>query len=347
VHADVNDRVKPGQTLARLDASKLEAQIEQSKAALASARAKVLQAQATVRESEATLARLHRLRELTGGRTPAQADVDGAEAAFARATADEATARASVAQAAAALAVLQTDLSKAVIRAPTSGIVLKRSVEPGQTVAASLQAPELFVIAEDLTRMELHVSVDEADVGRIRTGQEATFTVAAYPDRKYEARITRVHYGSTATGGVVTYETVLRVANPDLTLRPGMTGTAEILVEKLEDALLVPNAALRFTPEEAPAGGARVVQATAGSGSGLLSALLPKPPMRGRNRRAQALAGAPAEKSGKARVWVLKDGRPVAVPITTGSTDGAFTHVLRGDLAPGTPLVVGTLGERT
>jgi HlyD family secretion protein len=341
VHAQVNDRVRAGQVLARLDTSKLEAQIQQADASLASARARVLQAEATVRESEASLARLRRLRDLTGGRTPSSADLEGAEAAFARAQADEATARASVSQAAAALAVLQTDLSKAVIRSPTSGIVLTRTVEPGQTVAASLQAPELFLLAEDLTRMELHVSVDEADVGRVKAGQEATFTVAAYPDRKYQARITRVHYGSTTTGGVVTYETVLQVANPDLSLRPGMTGTAEIVTEKLEDALIVPNAALRFRPEEA-SGGAQASQAKSGSGPGLLSALVPRPPVRARGPRQGANRGS----GGQARVWILQEGQPVPVAVKTGLSDGLFTELREGDVAPGTALVVGTATGR-
>ncbi|MBI5018464.1 MAG: efflux RND transporter periplasmic adaptor subunit [Deltaproteobacteria bacterium] len=341
VEVEVNDRVKPGQVLARLDPTKLEAQFQQSKASLASSRAKVLQTQATVRESAATLDRMRRLRDLTGGKTPSQADLDGAEATLARARADEASAQAAVVQAEAVLAVNQTDLEKSVIRAPTRGVVLTRSVETGQTVAASLQAPELFLIAEDLTRMELHVNVDEADVGRVRAGQGATFTVAAYPDRKYQARLTRVHYGSTTTSGVVTYETGLRVENPDLSLRPGMTGTVEIVSQEVQDALLVPNAALRFTPDSS----ADTTSAGETKSGGLLSSLLPHPPAR---PKASGEVSSPAKdtKNGATgRVWVLRDGLPTPVPVTTGATDGRVTQVTQGDLAAGAALVVGATGQ--
>ena len=144
----------------------------------------------------------------------------------------------------------QTNLDKAIIVSPINGVVLARSVEPGQTVAASLQAPVLFTLAEDLAKMELHVDVDEADVGQVRDGQQATFTVDAYPDRVFPAQITQVRYGSQSVEGVVTYLTVLNVDNSDLSLRPGMTATADIVVKELKNALLVPNAALRFAPAQ-------------------------------------------------------------------------------------------------
>ena len=191
VEADYNAEVKVGQVLARLDTTRLEAQAQQSEAALEAAGAKVLQAQASVQEAEAQLGRLNRVRELSGGKMPSQNDLDTAKANLARYKADEASAKASVAQAQAALNVIRTDLSKAVIRSPINGVVLKRAVEPGQTVAASFQAPVLFTLAEDLTQMELQVDVDEADVGQVREGQEATFTVDAYPDRTFPARITQ------------------------------------------------------------------------------------------------------------------------------------------------------------
>lgn len=341
VEAEVNDRVKAGQILARLDTAKLKAQSEQAKASLASSQAKVLDAQATVRESEGNLGRLERLRDLTGGKTPSSSDLEAAAATLARARAEEATTRASVSQAEAVLSACETDLAKSVIRAPTRGVVLTRSVEPGQTVAASLQAPELFLLAEDLTRMELHVSVDEADVGRVRPGQEATFTVAAYPERTFPARITRVHYGSTTTSGVVTYETLLQVENPDLALRPGMTGTAEIVVQREEGALLVPNAALRFVPAS-PAAGA---QASGAKGRGLLAALLPGPPRRTKSASTQAESPTKAAAAGKGRVWVVRGGQPAPVAVTVGSTDGVVTQVTGGAVTAGTALVVGAAGE--
>lgn len=185
VEVDYNDRLKVGQVLARLDTTKLEAQVQQSEAALASARARVLQAKASVEEAKAQLARLTRVRELSGGKVPSENEMDSARAAFARARADEASARAVVAETQATLDANRADLGKAVIRSPIDGVVLTRSAEPGQTVAASFQAPVLFVLAEDLARMELHVDVDEADVGHVRDGQEATFTVDAYPDRAF------------------------------------------------------------------------------------------------------------------------------------------------------------------
>ena len=248
VEADYNSKVKVGQVLARLDTSKLEAQVTQSRAALESAKAKVLQAQATVKETRAKLAQFQKVRELSNNKVPSQSELDAAEAAFERAKADEASATAAVSQAQATLQANETDLSKSVIRSPINGIVLTRSMEPGQTVAASFTAPVLFTLAEDLTQMELHVNVDEADVGKVQEGQEATFSVAAYPDRTFEARIIQARYGSSTTSGVVTYETVLKVDNPDLSLRPGMTATADITVKKVENAILIPSAALRFTP---------------------------------------------------------------------------------------------------
>ena len=178
VEADYNDEVKVGQVLARLDTSKLEAQETQHKAALEAAKARVLQAQATLRETTNKLAQLQRVRELSDGKVPSQTELDAAEAAFERAKADDANVKAAVAQAQATLEATQTDIAKAIIRSPIDGVVLTRSIEPGQTVAAAFQAPVLFTLAEDLTQMELRVNVDEADIGQVKEGQDAEFTVA-------------------------------------------------------------------------------------------------------------------------------------------------------------------------
>ncbi len=175
-------------------------------------------------ETRAKLAQLRRVRELSQGKVPAQSDLDAAEAAFERAKADEASARAAVSQAEATVKANETDLSKSVIRSPINGIVLTRSIEPGQTVAASFTAPVLFTLAQDLTQMELHVNVDEADIGKVREGQKATFSVAGYPNRTFEARITQARFGSSTTSGVVTYETVLKVNNSDLVSAAGHDG---------------------------------------------------------------------------------------------------------------------------
>lgn len=331
VEVDYNDEVERGQILARLDPTKFKAQVVRSRAALQSARARVLQAQATVEESRAQLGRLTRLREVSKGTDPSQHDIDAARAALKRALADRASAKADVAQAEAALESAEIDLAKSVIRSPVDGVVLERSVEPGQTVAASLQTPVLLVLAEDLTSMELHVSVDEADVGRVRTGQKAAFNVDAYPDRTFSAKIAKVHYGAREVDGVITYEAVLNVDNTDLSLRPGMTATATIVVEEVEDALLVPNAALRFSPP---------VQAEAKPPTSLVGRLVPRRP-RPDSKNRQARGGERKDQ----RVWILRDGQPVAVQVTVGATDGFMTEMLQGDVETGTPLIVEVIPE--
>lgn len=330
VEADYNSRVKVGQSLAILDTSKLEAQVTQSKATLESAKAKVMQAEATVRETRSKLIQLRRVKELSNNKLPSQTEMDGAEAALDRALADVASAKAAVSQSQATLDANQTDLSKAVIRSPINGIVLTRSVEPGQTVAATLNPPVLFKLAEDLTKMELVVNVDEADVGQIQEGQRATFSVSAYPNRVFDAWIVQARFGSTTTSGVVTYETVLKVDNPDLSLRPGMTATADIIVKKIEKAVLIPSTALRFTPP---------IQERKKSSTGLLAALLPHPPSSGTEQ--------PQDAAGKRqqRVWTLRDGQLSEIPVTIGSTNGSLTEVVGGEIQPGMAIVVDTAGS--
>ena len=331
VEADYNDHVKVSQILARLDTSKLEAQVTQSKAALESAMAKVQQAKATVRETLTKLRQLQKVWELSNNKVPSQSELDAAEASFERAKADEASAKASVSQAQATLEAIKTDLSKAVIRSPINGIVLTRSIEPGQTVAASFTAPVLFTLAEDLTQMELHVDVDEADIGKVQEGQEATFSVAAYPNRTFDARIAQTRYGSSTTSGVVTYETVLTVNNSDLSLRPGMTATADIMVKKVENAILIPTAALRFTPPAKE----ETQQSTS-----LVGSLLPRPPRSG-SKKIKTLSSGKMQQ----RVWKLADGQLLAVPVTVGSTSGSMTEIVNGDIKPGMFLVVDILSS--
>src|SRR5690606_34057086 len=207
----------------------------------ASARAKVEQAAATVDEAKARLKRYEEVARLSGGKVPSAAEFDTARATLARARADEAVARANVEDGMAALATDETNLSKASIRAPIAGVVLARSVEPGQAVAATLQAVTLMTLAEDLSQLQLEVMVDEADVGAVQPGQSATFTVSAYPSRDYPARIARVDFGSTTTDSVVTYVALLEVDNGDRSLRPGMTASATIRAIERHDVLRVPN----------------------------------------------------------------------------------------------------------
>ena len=333
VSVTYNNRVRVGQALAMLDTKKLEAQVKQSKASLEAAKAKVLQCQATVRESQAKLRQMQRVRELSNGKVPSQAEWDAQEAVVARAMADEASAKASVLQSLASLDADETNLYKAVIRSPINGVVLTRSVEPGQTVAAAYQAPTLFTLAEDLTKMELHVNVDEADIGKVKAGQNALFTVAAYPNRTFGARIIQARFGSTTTSGVVTYETVLAVDNSDMALRPGMTATAEITTQRIENAVLIPNAALRFTPP---------VQEAKRASVGLVGSLLPRPPS-----RPAAQQGKDKTAKKQQQVWTLKGGQPVAIPVTVGATNGIVTEVVAGDVKPGTALVTDAVEKRS
>ena len=326
VLVEENDRVKVNQVLARLDTSKLEAQHAKNKAELASANAKVLQARATTREAENNLARLRHVRKLSGNKVPSAYDIDAAEAALARAQADEQSAAAAVAQARATLKSTETDLDKSVIRSPMNGVVLARSVEPGQTVAASMTAPVLFTLAEDLAQMELNVDVDEADVGQVREGQEATFVVDAYPDRRFKAQITRVCYGSDTTDGVVTYETILKLDNKDLSLRPGMTATADIIIKSLKDVVLIPNAALRYTPP---------VENKETPSRSLMDSLLPRPP----RHRSEQREEAPSTGLSR-RIWILKNGQPQALSIQIGASDGAKTQVMGDLLSPGIQVIM-------
>jgi HlyD family secretion protein len=283
----------------------------------------VAQTTATIAEARAALGRLEEVARLSGGKVPSRAELDAGRATLDRAVADDASARAGVDDAAAALSTDEITLSKASITAPADGVVLTRNVDPGNAVAASLQAVTLFTVAEDLRKLRLWVYVDEADVGAVQVGQSATFTVSAYLSRNYPARITRVGFGSTITDNVVTYLTYLDVDNTDLSLRPGMTATATITTTRRNDVLLVPNTALRFTPSTA--------SATPAVKKSVAASLLPRMPSTS-TRRPAAVFGSTANAK---QVWVLRDGVAVAVPVTPGISDGHMTEITGGDLKAG------------
>ncbi len=323
-----NDQVKAGQVIARLDTSKLKDAIARSQASLASVEAKQAQAEATLAESTANLNRLHEVSTLSGGKVPSRSEMETAEATLLRSQAEVSSAKAAVNDARAALSSDQINLSKASIRSPIDGIVLSRKVEPGQAVAASLQVATLFTIAEDLRKMDLEVAVDEADVGKVKEGQHATFTVDAYPNRRYSAEVTRVAYGSTTSNNVVTYTTKLKVTNEDLSLRPGMTATAQIACITRDHALLIPNAALRFTPSAGPAE----------SNRSLLRRLMPGPPPDDPNARQTKV------KTSAQQVWTLRDGHVAPVGLTVGETDGRLTEVTSGDLEEGASVITDAAG---
>jgi HlyD family secretion protein len=349
VLVDTNDQVKMGQPLAKLDTSKLDQQTDRSRAALLAAKARVSQAEATVAESKASLARQEELHDLSSGKTPSRATMETSRATLARAHADLASALAAVSGAEADVRAFESDLAKTIIRSPVDGIVLARSIDVGQTVAASFTAPTLFTIAEDLKKMELLVNVSEADIGRIETGQTADFSVDAWPSRKYTAKVKKVAFGAVGTGtaakegaasssSVVTYSTELEVTNEDLSLRPGMTATVDIAIVDKPEILVVPNAALRFDPVAAAASAA-----PDDSKKTLVQSLSP-----GGGRRWR---GTPPPKAGSSdatpKVWTLKDGEPWEIEVTTGITDGRFTEITSGELTAGTPLIISIKPPKT
>lgn len=307
-------------------------EIIKSNATLASAEAKVLQAKATVLEASANLGHLREVERLSKGKVPAKTEMETAIATLERARADEASGLALIAEASATLSTQKTNLAKATIRSPIDGIVLSREIEPGQTVAASFETPVLFTIAEDLTKMELQVDVDEADVGQVKEGQSANFEVDAYSGRKYLARITRVGYGSQTTDGVVSYLTLLSVDNKDLTLRPGMTATADIITLTRENVLLVPNAALRFTPPDTS-------QAETQSSRGLVGMLLPRPPMDKPKKTPTPALNA----DGSRPLWILQEGQLKEISVKTGATDDRMTEVIENGLKEGMQVITETL----
>ncbi len=342
VYVDVNDRVTEGQPLALIEVRGLLQRIGSNRASLNAARASVKQAEASLSESRASLARLTELHELSGGKMPSKADLVAAEASVARAEADLGVAEASVEQAQAQLDISEEEQHKATLRSPIDGVVLTRSVEPGQTVAASFTAPELFLIAEDLSQMKLDVAVAEADIGLVETGQSAVFTVDAWPNRNYRATVSRVSYGSAITDNVVTYETELLISNDDLSLRPGMTATADIRVASREDVLLVPDAALRFDPAQAQAPPAAAPKRS------FLENLLPRTPGRRRSGGSPGMGkGGPADgaaarkrRSEGPAIWILRDGEPVSLPVTTGLSEAGYTEVSGEGVEEGLRVVV-------
>lgn len=319
VLVDYNSPVATGQQLAVLDTDKLIATLDSSRAKVVAAKAKVADAQAAVVQTEKELARK---RTLTGKNISSAQNLEVAQAAFDRAVASVESARADVGAAEADLRLNETNLAKASIVSPINGVVLKRNVDPGQTVASSFQAPVLFSIAEDLRQMELQVDVDEADVGKIKDGQTATFGVDAFPDRKFPATIRYVRYASETLQGVVTYKAVLDIDNAELLLRPGMTATAEIKVAEVKDAILIPNQALRYAPAAAPE-----------TSQSFLRRLLPGVP--------RFRAASPREQSGPRRtVWALRNALPVQAAIAIGASDGKRTAVESGELKAGDAVIV-------
>ena len=340
IYVDVNDRVERGQVVARVNTDVIDDQITQGRANVNAARAQIAQARATLKVNEAQLNRLRNVFEASGGKVPSAIELEQAEAAVERDKATVASAVANARAAEAQLGTAQTNRERAVITSPVSGVVLARLVEPGQTVQAAFNAPTLLIVAEDLSAMQLRVEIDEADVGQVADGQSATFTVDAYPGRRFPARVDRVDAASTniateataqgasaAVGGsVVSYEARLAVQNPDGLLRPGMTATATIATRSTGKRMLVPNSALRFEPE-----------ATADEGGGVLN---PEFGLERAEQRATIGIGS------RQQIQVLADdGSLKAIEVVIGQSDGRLTVVESDELEPGMRVVTGRSAE--
>lgn len=331
VFVDDDDQVTSGQVLAELDLSSFEDAVARSRATVKVAEAGLKQAQATVQELRSKLARYGEVARLSDNKVPSRTEIETVEAELARAEAETVSAQASITEAKASLRTDETKLGKARIRSPIDGVVLERAVDPGQAVAATLQAVTLFTLAEDLSKMKLEVDVDEADIGQIKVGLNASFTVDAWPDRQYEAVITRVGFNASDNDGVISYPAVLHVVNDDLSLRPGMTATAEITTITRNNALLVPNAALRFSP--------MATMPADPPSRGLIGSLMPRPPSGAPKSQAPV-----TDKDGRKRVWVLRNGEPVPVQVITGASNGRFTEIVDGDLQEGENVITEAAG---
>jgi len=308
LYVDYNSSVKKGQILAQIDPSTFQAQVDQAKANLMAAQANVQKAEASVVDAKRTL---ERNKTLFARNLIAKSDADTAETNYLSAEAQLSASKAAVAQTRAALDFAATNLRYTKIISPVDGTVISRSVDVGQTVAASFQTPTLFNIAQDLTRMQIDTSVDEADIGKIQVDQPVEFSVDAYPDITFRGKVSEVRNAPITVQNVVTYDVVVQVGNPELKLKPGMTANVSIILEDKKGVLRVPNAALRFRPPE--------------------------------KSREKAEQKAPAEQKGAA-VWVLEDKTPKRLSVKAGISDGNYTEILSGDLKEGDAVIVESIG---
>jgi len=333
LYADYNSHVKKGELVAKIDPQIFEATVQQQQAGYLQAQAAVETALANANNADKQYARTKALKEQN---LAAQQDLDTAEANVATTHAAIDGAKASLAQAAAQLHQAQVNLSYTNIISPIDGVVISRSVDLGQTVAASLSAPTLFTIAQDLTKMQVDTSVSEGDVGRLQVGMRTYFTVDSYPGQRFNGEIRQIRNAATTVQNVVTYDAVIDVPNDDLRLRPGMTANVTVVYDERRDVLAVSNAALRFRPPPSIAGSSssgRLHHRPRGEGSAA---------SRDRDDPLEKPDGKPDAKAEAKSVWVLRGGTPQLVSIHTGLTDGTVTEVVDG-LAEGDAVIVDTL----
>jgi len=306
---DYNSQVTKGQVIALIDPAIFSSQVEQSQGNYQSAVANLAKLKATALDASRTLARN---RQLVKEGIISQGDYDTAETKYQEAVAAVRAAEGNVLQTRGASRQAMTNLHNATIRSPVDGVVISRNVDVGQTVAASFQTPTLFTIAQDLTKMQINTSVDEADIGKVQEGQPASFTVDAYPEIQFKGFVSQVRIAPVITQNVVTYDVVIIVENRDLKLKPGMTANVSIEVVRKDAVLTIPSAALRFKPEDAG-------EAT---------------------KQRSSVRGPKQGKSLSQRVYVLSEGKPVAVPIQTGISDDTHLEVIAGELRPGQEVIV-------
>ncbi|RYZ08439.1 MAG: efflux RND transporter periplasmic adaptor subunit [Myxococcales bacterium] len=326
VLVDFNDQVKAGQTLAEIDPAQLLSRVEQSRAQVSASDSSVRLAKATLAQAKAALARA---KDMADKGLISSKDLEAAQADAERAEASVGSSQSQAILSRASLKDAETSLSWTTIKAPIDGVVLARLVEPGQTVAASLQSPVLFTVARDLSQLTLYVDIDEADIGRLREGQEASFTVGAWPSRKFASKVISVRNLPTAGQTVVTYQAVLSVDNKDLLLRPGMTATASIITSDRPDVLTVPDAALRWQPPAPP------------KDKPSSSPFMPMTPPRMGQRRPGANARSPdaAANASRGTLYVLENGAPKRVVVETGGGDGQNTEIKPGPIQAGTVVI--------
>ncbi len=319
IYVDYNDIVEKGQLLAKLDTTKLISQVDSTKAALSVANANLLESKINVKDAKRELERVQELYKVTDGDYPSAKEIDSAIITYEKSKAAHEALKAQKAQAEALLKSNEEDLKKALVTSPINGVVLNKAVEVGQTLVSSMQIPTLFTLAEDLKKMEVIVSVDEADVGQVKQNQTVEFSVDAYPDKIFNGIIKQVRINSTMVNNVVTYETVVTVDNSDLLLRPGMTVTADITTKVVKDALLVPNAALRFSP----------------------------PKKEEKESSEFRLFGPPTikEKSdlsiNSKKLWILKDNKAVAIAIELGDNDGVNSVITSNNISIDDEIIIG------
>ncbi len=343
LYADFNSSVKKGQLIAKIDPQLFQAAVEQARANSVAAEGNLAKSKAQAIDARR---QAQRNKELADRKLIAQADLDTAVANADAADAQVKASQGAVEQAVAALHQAEVNLAYTNIVSPTSGVVISRNVDVGQTVAASLQAPTLFVIAEDLTKMQVDTSVAEADVGRLRAGMPASFTVDAYPSETFQGTVRQIRNAPQTVQNVVTYDAVIDVANPDLRLKPGMTANATFVYAEKTDVVRVPNSALRFRPPPDLFASARGRGgAAANGGPGGAAANRGRGPVASGDRGGASSPPKDAPDTPDRRtVWVLRGGQPAPVRIRTGTSDGTLTEVVEGSLEAGDQVITDAIG---